>query len=387
LRADQAHRKEGIMVKGISRRNVLLCGSFAVAAYACGCGAPVTALAQPTILKGLSYSQEANYGIQPLQQWYSQGSGLYSAPSGWWNSANAITVLVNYSRITNSTQYVSAIANTFKNANSAHGTTNFINNYVDDEGWWALAWIDAYDLTGNAAYLTMAQTIFADMASEWNTTTCGGGVWWNKSRGGTYKNAIANELFLSVAASLANRVSDPTPRAQYLTWAQTEWQWFKNSGMINSQNLVNDGLTSTNPNACTNNGATTWSYNQGVILGGLVELYKADQDRALLPQAQAIAAAAIARLTTPSGILSEPVSGGDLPQFKGIFVRNLMALYEAAPKVQYKTFVDANADSIWTNDQGPNYEFGAVWQGPFDSADATRQTSALDAMIAAIQMQ
>jgi predicted alpha-1,6-mannanase (GH76 family) len=372
-------------VKGISKRSILLCG--AVAAYACGCGAPITARAQPTIIKGLSYSQEATYGIETLQQWYSQSSGFYSAPSGWWNSANAITVLVNYSRITNSTQYASVIANTFKKANSAHGTTNFINNYVDDEGWWALAWIDAYDLTGNEAYLTMAQTIFADMASEWNTTTCGGGVWWNKSRGGTYKNAIANELFLSVAASLANRVSDPTPRVQYLTWAQTEWQWFKNSGMINSQNLVNDGLTSTNPNACTNNGARTWSYNQGVILGGLVELYKADQDPTLLPQAQAIAAAAIARLTASSGVLIEPVSGGDLPQFKGIFVRNVMALYQAAPKVQYKTFVDANANSIWTNDQGPNYEFGAVWQGPFDSADATRQTSALDALIAAIQIQ
>jgi predicted alpha-1,6-mannanase (GH76 family) len=186
---------------------------------------------------------------------------------------------------------------------------------------------------------------------------------------------------------LANRVSDPTRRAQYLAWAQAEWQWFKNSGMINSQNLVNDGLTSTNANACTNNGARTWSYNQGVILGGLVELYKADQDPALLPQAQAIAAAAIAKLTTSSGILNEPVSGGDAPQFKGIFVRNLMALYQAAPNAQYKTFVDANADSIWASDQWPNYEFGAVWQGPFDSADATRQTSALDALIAAIQIQ
>jgi predicted alpha-1,6-mannanase (GH76 family) len=376
------------MLKRGSNRKVLLCGSFALAASACGgCGASITALAPPTILKGLSYSQEATYGIQTLQQWYSQGSGLYPAPSGWWNSANAITVLVNYSRATNSTQYASAIANTFNNANRANSTTNFINNYDDDEGWWALAWIDAYDLTGNATYLTMAETIFANIATEWDTTTCGGGVWWSKSGGGTYKNAIANELFLSVAASLANRVSDPTQKAQYLAWAQHEWQWFKDSGMINSQNLVNDGLTSTNPNACTNNGARTWSYNQGVILGGLVELYKADHDPALLPQAQAIAMAAIAKLTTSGGILSEPVSGNDLPQFKGIFVRNLMALYQAAPNAQYKTFVDANADSIWANDQGRNYEFGAVWQGPLDSADATRQTSALDAIIAAVEIQ
>ena len=135
-----------------------------------------------------------------------------------------VRVLVNYSRVANSTQYLSAITNTFNNANRANGTTNFINDYDDDEGWWALAWIDAYDLSGNAAYLTMAETIFANIAAEWDTTTCGGGVWWRKSGGGTYKNAIANELFLSVAASLANRASDPAQRAQYLAWAQKEWQ-------------------------------------------------------------------------------------------------------------------------------------------------------------------
>jgi predicted alpha-1,6-mannanase (GH76 family) len=372
-----------------SRRNALLCGGLIVAAIASGCGRAsiVTPVVPPTIVRGLSYSQEAGYGVQTLQQWYSQSSGLYSAPSGWWNSANAITVLVNYSRAIDSTQYVSAINNTFNNANKANGTTSFINNYDDDEGWWALAWIDAYDLTGNASYLTMAQTIFANIAAEWDTSTCGGGVWWNKSGGGTYKNAIANELFLSVAASLANRVGDPTQRAQYLAWAQEEWNWFKNSGMINPQNLINDGLTSTNPTACTNNSGRTWSYNQGVILGGLAELYKADQDPTLLKQSQAIALATIANLTTTGGVLNEPVSGGDAPQFKGIFVRNLMALYQVAPNAQYKTFVDANADSIWTNDQGANYEFGGVWQGPFDSADATRQTSALDALIAAIEVQ
>lgn len=66
--------------------------------------------------------------------------------------------------------------------------------------------------------------------------------------------------------------------------------------------------------------------------------------------------AAIAKLTTSGGILSEPVSGNDLPQFKGIFVRNLVALYQAAPNAKYKTFVDVNADSIWVNDQGRNYE-------------------------------
>src|SRR5258708_7168055 len=127
------YAKETMMLNRSSRLILFLCGGLVLAVLACGCSASiVTPLPPPTILMGLTYSQEATYGIQTLQQWYSQSSGLYPAPSGWWNSANAITVLVNYSRATNSAQYVSAIANTFNNANRANGTTNSINNYDDD---------------------------------------------------------------------------------------------------------------------------------------------------------------------------------------------------------------------------------------------------------------
>jgi predicted alpha-1,6-mannanase (GH76 family) len=350
-----------------------------------GCGGRIlTAASAPgnAVTAAQSYSQQAAQGIATLQSWYLQGSGLYALPTEWWNAANAITVLGDYEQVTGSAAYNSALANTFTAAQSSHA--NFVNNYYDDDGWWALAWIEAYDVTGNAQYLTMAETIFSAMTGAWDST-CGGGVWWNTSR--TYKNAIPNELFLTIAAKLANRTTG-TASATYLNWAQREWTWFKGSGMINAQSMINDGLISTNPNACTNNGGKTWTYNQGVILGGLVELYKADKDPTLLPQAEAIANAAIAILGK-TGILVEPaaISGGDNPQFKGIFMRNLMALYAAAPIAQYKAFADANAASIVANDQGPNAEFGGYWQGPFDSGDGTRQTSALDALIAAAAMQ
>jgi predicted alpha-1,6-mannanase (GH76 family) len=349
-----------------------------------GCGGSILPPANPggTATTAQSYTQQAASGIETLQQWYLQDSGIYAPPSGWWNSANSITVLANYERVSGDTSYYSVIANTFAKAQASH--VNFVNMYYDDDGWWALAWIDAYDVTGNPAYLSMAETIFTAITGGWDST-CGGGVWWSTAR--TYKNAIPNELFLTIAAKLANRTSG-SASASYLNWAQQEWAWFKNSGMINAQNLINDGLNSSNPNACTNNGGTTWSYNQGVILGGLVELYHANNDPTLLPQAEAIANTAIANLTK-NGILVDPgtISGGDEPQFKGVFMRNLMALYIADPDTRYQAFADANAKSIVTNDQGPNCEFGALWQGPFDSADATRQTSALDAPIAAAAMQ
>ena len=93
------------------------------------------------------------------------------------------------------------------------------------------------------------------------TRRCGGGIWWKKPK--QYKNAIANELFLAVAAKLASLTPDAQKRATYLDWAQREWKWFAASGMINADNLVNDGLDA----SCKNNKRTTWTYNQGVILG------------------------------------------------------------------------------------------------------------------------
>jgi predicted alpha-1,6-mannanase (GH76 family) len=336
-----------------------------------------------------SYSQQAAYAVRTLQQWYLPNSGLYQKPTDWWNSANAITALVDYSRVTHTTQYLHVVANTFDRANASYGTKKFINDSNDDEGWWAVAWIDAYDLTKRPDYLTMVQTIVADLTTQWDTATCGGGVWWSKDlQHSAYKNAITNELFLEIAASLANRVNDRERKKYYLEWAQKEWKWFNASGMINSDNMVNDGLNADNPKACINNRQTTWTYNQGVILGGLTELYNADHDSALLPKADLIAHAAMTHLVTPAGILEDAsLHGPDVPQFKGIFMRNLARLHRVSPHAQYRTFADTNARSIWSKDQGPGYKFGAFWQGPFDSGDATRQTAALDALLAAAEMQ
>jgi predicted alpha-1,6-mannanase (GH76 family) len=337
----------------------------------------------PELANSSQYLQHASRGVETLQRWYETGTGLYKT-TGWWNSANAITVLADYSRAANTQKYVSTLANTFTAAQKTN--KGFLNRYYDDEGWWALAWIDVYDLTGDARYLQMAQSIFGDMSGGWDTTTCGGGIWWSKDK--TYKNAIANELFLSVAAHLANRVAN-RQAALYGDWSRREWEWLSASGMINDQHLINDGLNSSAPKACSNNGQTTWSYNQGVILGALAEFSRFSDDGALLSEAGTTARAAITRLADAKGILHDPCEprcGADGPQFKGIFVRNLMQLYELNPDPAYRSFVDLNAESIWNEGQGSDYKFGVVWSGPFDQADAATQSSALDAIIAAAVM-
>jgi hypothetical protein len=209
------------------------------------------------------------------------------------------------------------------------GAGNFIDDLgYDDEAWWANAWVRAFDLTGDPRYLAMAKTVFTDMIGGWDTV-CNGGVWWTHTRT-TFKNAITNELFLLLAASLHNRTPNDAGPGSYLDWATREWTWFSQTGMINTAHLVNDGLT----NNCRNNNATTWTYNQGVILGGLVELFKATGDMNYIAQAEAIADAAITstRLVTAGGVLHEPcaAAGCDDNQvnFKGTFVRNLARLHD-----------------------------------------------------------
>jgi predicted alpha-1,6-mannanase (GH76 family) len=326
--------------------------------------------------------KHAATGIKTLQRWYDTSSGLYRT-TGWWNSANAITLLADYARLSHNRRFDAVFRKTFVAAQKT--SRGFLNNYYDDEGWWALAWIDAYDLTGDPQYLAMARSIFADMAGGWDNT-CGGGIWWSKDR--KYKNAIANELFLSVAAHLA--VRDDGHRQEYLDQANKEWAWFRQSGMVNAEHLINDGLGirdgQSDAKTCINNGQTAWTYNQGVILGGLSELAKINPDPALLEAAKDIADAAIATMADKAGILHdtcEPNCGADGVQFKGIFARNLALLYRSSPQPAYKSFLENNAHAIWEHDRSRRFEFGVVWCGPFDGATAATQTSALDALLSA----
>ena len=309
-----------------------------------------------------------------LHQWYLPGSGRW-ATTGWWNAANALTAVIRYTRHTGDRSYLWVIKATFTAARLEH--PDFINEYFDDSLWWALAWVSAYDLTGNGEYLSAAQAIFGQMVGGWDST-CGGGLWWSQDR--DYKNAITNELFLTLAALLHQR----SPVGQeYLDWALREWRWFSGSGMIGPSGLVHDGLTA----GCASNQGITWTYNQGVILGGLVALHQITGERGYLRQAEVTANAALSALTTPRGVLAEPCEprrcDGDQTQFKGIFVRYLHELAAHSRDPAYPALILACADSAWDNARNAANQFGACWSGPFDKPDASRQSSAVEALTAA----
>ncbi len=319
-----------------------------------------------------------------LQRWYSRRSGLWRG-TGWWNAANALTAVIRYMDVSGDRAYLGVVDNTFRRAQRRRA--GFINGYFDDNGWWALAWVAAYDLTGDARYLAAARRIFAHNLTGWDGT-CGGGLWWNTDR--RYKNAVTNELFLLLAALLRQRVAgsgENLGSREYLDWALRSWQWLDASGLIGPGGLVNDGLDA----GCANNQGPTWTYNQGVILGGLTALHQVTGEAGYLRQARVIADAALRDLTSPAGILAEPDEDagcdGDQTQFKGIFARYLLELADLDGGAAYQAFLRANADSVWRHARNGDGQLGLRWGGPFDAADASRQSSAAEVLISAAALR
>ncbi|MFE2378175.1 glycoside hydrolase family 76 protein [Streptomyces sp. NPDC059398] len=310
-----------------------------------------------------------------LMMSFDRGTGLFGG-NGWWTSANALTAVIDNIRTSGMPSYKYAVSSIYDKNIGAQGG-NFTNDYLDDTGWWGLAWVAAYDLTGDSRYLDTARADADHMFANW-TGTCGGGVLWNENK--TYKNAITNELFLQLNAALHNRIPGDSA---YLDRAKNEWSWFSSSGMINADHMINDGLT----DACSNNGQQTWTYNQGVILGGLAELHRATGDNSLLDTARTLADASSTRLET-DGVLREPGESdgctGDGPSFKGAYVRGLGKLNSELSDHPYNAPLSRWADAAHSKDRNALDMYGPHWNGPWaGTPDYGCQQSALDLLNAA----
>jgi hypothetical protein len=353
-------------------------GIRAVATTAVALAVAATVLAALTASAAADRQDPLRAAMAQLFASYRGATGLIG--STWWQSAVALSTVETYAQTTGDTSYDAAIEEAF-DLNSAG---DFENSSDDDTAWWGLAWLQAYEITHDKSYLAMAQTDADYIHQAWDST-CGGGVWWQRDPR-SYKNAITNELFLELTAWLHNTIHGDT---KYLAWAKAEWSWFDHSGMINKQNLINDGLD----NDCKNNGQPTWTYNQGVILAGLAQLYRATGNGALLTEAERLARASTSHLAV-GGVLTEPCTtdacadrfGTPAQSFKGIFVRDLKVLAVTARTSQFNSFIDAQARSIENRDGGAQHQFGVYWAGPMAGVTSPSQASALDALVASVNL-
>jgi predicted alpha-1,6-mannanase (GH76 family) len=312
------------------------------------------------------FGAQAAIAVARLQRRYGQS---YTR-THFWQAANALAATIGYMHATGSRAYLGDLRATYQ---AHHRGDSFRDRFYDDEGWWVLTWIGAYDLTGDRAYLSQAKALFAAMTQGW-TPVCGGGVQWALNR--PYKNAITNETFLEDAVLLHEATPGDT---RYASWAMREWTWFSDSGMLTRSHLVIDGLS---PRCRPKLSSPIWTYNQGMLIGAMVSLATMTGQRSFLATAGKVAHAVMrSAALSPGGILHEPCRplhcGRDAPMFKGIFMENLKLLYDRVGGAAYERYMRRNAKAVWADDRR-GAAFGISWAGPFHAPTMTAQASAVD---------
>ena len=164
---------------------------------------------------------------------------VFSTASEWTSTVLA-TLLIDYSQVTNDSQYFPNFVAVFNN----ESVFDLIFQANDDR-----LWVCLFCLRGAAyasinypqwvqPFLDRAQLFYTLASTSWDNTTCGGGMFWGQ--GSTYKNAVTNELWITASVEMYEAFGDPS----LLETSLQAWTWFNNSGMINPQGLVNDGLAS-----------------------------------------------------------------------------------------------------------------------------------------------
>jgi hypothetical protein len=145
----------------------------------------------------------------------------------WWWAANALYALTDYAQDQPSSLAAatvqSVLANTYNvfcglpstcptspnsdGSNDFATLENFQNTYFDDTGWWALAWVNAWELTGQADYLYLAEELWNYITQKgWVDTACGSSLiqysGTNDQGQTATQDTVANVVYLRLSAWL-----------------------------------------------------------------------------------------------------------------------------------------------------------------------------------------
>ena len=146
----------------------------------------------------------------------------------------------------------------------------------DDQAFWAFAAMSAAEMKfpepppKQPSWLSLAQAVFNEQVSRWDTQNCGGGLRWQIftfNKGYNYKNSISNGGFFQLAARLARYTGNDT----YAQWAEKSYDWALTTPLLTDQYVVFDGADIANN--CTQASPLQWTYNVGTYLMGAANMY------------------------------------------------------------------------------------------------------------------
>ncbi|WP_152399438.1 glycoside hydrolase family 76 protein [Paenibacillus cellulositrophicus] len=285
----------------------------------------------------------------------------------WW-MAHAADVLVDGLLRTGEAVYGEMLAELHDGIRRRNGGV-YPNELYDDMEWMALAWLRAYEATGEEKYKETVHILWEDIQSGWNDHM-GGGIAWHKSQL-AYKNTPAN----APAAILAARLYRCFGSAEDLEWARNIYDWQQRSLVDPATGFVWDGMNRTGDGRIDKDWKFT--YCQGVFIGAGVELWRVSGEPGFLRDALRTAEAAKAELAADDGVFPDEGSG-DGGLFKGILVRYLAELSLASEEAARLAvpMLAANAGVLWDAGRSAACLFGTDWrQAPAEPVSLSTQLS------------
>lgn len=172
-----------------------------------------------------------------------QTPGLLPAPYYWWESGAMFGQMVEYWSYTGDTSYNDVVQEAL--LFQAAPTKDYMpDNQTksegnDDQVFWAFAVMSAAETTfpnpppDQPQWVALAQAVFNEQASRWDTQFCGGGLRWQIypfNSGWKYKNSISNGGLFQLAARLARYTHNQT----YADWADKIYDWMDKSSLMNT---------------------------------------------------------------------------------------------------------------------------------------------------------
>ncbi|MDB5048164.1 MAG: glycosyl hydrolase [Fibrobacteres bacterium] len=326
-----------------------------IAAFLLSIGSPVHAVSP----------EQAEKAIQAFNKAYWNAPGKYfykldnkTGVLDFWMSAHVWETLMDAYVLTGKAEYKQQIKDMYDGFVARNGSDWTTNDYNDDIMWWVLAATRAYDITGEARYLTQAKTHFDWIYRNQRDTVLGGGIWWKNTEHNQKNSCVVQPAIIS-AANLARLLKDDGYRVK----AESLYAWQKRTLVDPAGGKVYDAISS---QRVVSKGSTT--YNQGTFIGSAVALGR-------IAEAQKAADWTKANMCNAAGVLRNE-GQGDFGTFKLILIRYVMGLSRQKGGEACAAWMADNGAAVWANRRSADDVMGFDWANPAPAAGIECQSAA-----------
>jgi Glycosyl hydrolase family 76 len=214
--------------------------------------------------------------------------------------------------------------------------------FFDDNGWFGIAFFDAYSATGDRRFLRDAIRAFKFIDIAGWARDAGGGVWWNTEQ--QYKTAEP----LAAAAVLGAEIYKQTRIRYYLKESKKLIAWADAHSWNSARGLY----------ARSDVSDTVMNYVEGMMIGAHVTLCRATRNMSYCQKAEQLANAAM---------IAFPPGYHWTPETDAIYLRWMLYLYEKDHNLRWYSLADQAGQAALANARDDAGLFTKRWDGGFAS--------------------